>query len=380
MLTPTACRTRRERLFSLLPDWEDWLIIADPKHLTYLANYFVSPFEFRSTDAGAVLLLGRDGSSVLIADNLMQPYLDKACVDEVIAPVWYDGRESPGLRSDFLVKNVLARLARCQGQSFGIEPAHVPAGIKDRISSPGFLSFSDITPALLQLRRQKDADEIDVLKLSMRAGEAGMAAGLREIRPGMMEFDAFHIVSRAAQEAIGMQTLVYGDFVTGPRCEQVGGPPTNRVIQAGDLVLLDFSTVVWNYRADFANTFVCGGEPTVRQIELYQACLEAMREGEKTLRAGVKASQVNQAVRAHLFNAGLGQQLGGHMGHGIGLGHPEAPFIVPKSSDTLMAGDVVTLEPGVYIPGVAGMRYERNYLITENGHELLSHHDLVLEP
>lgn len=379
MLTATACCTRRERLFNLLPNWEDWLIIADPKHLTYLANYCPSPFEFRSTDAAAILLLGRDGSSILIVDNLLQPYADKAVVDEVITPVWYEGRESAPDRGDFLVKNVIKRLGRCQGHSYGIEPAHLPTGIKDGILPSGLLSFSDITPALRQLRRQKDADEIAVLKLSMKAGEAGMAAGLLAIRPGMTEFDAFHIVSRAAQDAIGMQALVYGDFVTGPRCEQIGGPPTNRVIEAGDLVLLDFSTVVWNYRADFANTFVCGGKPTPRQSELYQACVEAMREGEKVLRAGVKAAQVNQVVRSHLFNAGLGQHLGGHMGHGIGLGHPEPPFIVPKSTEVLMAGDVVTLEPGVYIPGVAGLRYERNYLITEGGYELLSHHDLTIQ-
>jgi Xaa-Pro aminopeptidase len=61
------------------------------------------------------------------------------------------------------------------------------------------------------------------------------------------------------------------------------------------------------------------------------------------------------------------------------LGHPEAPFIVPKSSETLLAGDVVTLEPGIYMPGVAGMRYERNYLIADIGFELLSHHGLALE-
>ena len=380
MLSPEACRSRRERLWSLLPDWEDWLIIADPKHLTYLANYCASPFEFRSDNAAAVLILGRDGSSVLIADNLLQPYADTAVADEVVAPVWYRGRESAPDRGSFLFKQVLERLTHCQGRRFGIEPAHLPAGIVEGLRASGSqVSFTNITPTFLQMRRQKDADELAVLRLSMKAGEAGMAAGLRDVRPGMTEFDVFHLVQRAAQDAIGMQALVYGDFVTGPRCEHVGGPPTNRVINAGDLVLLDFSTVVWNYRADFANTFVCGGKSTARQTELYQACLEALQRGEKLLRAGVSARAVDQAVRSCLASAGLGQHHTGHIGHGIGLGHPEAPFIVPESSDTLLAGDVVTLEPGIYIPGVAGMRYERNYLITDDGYELLSHHELVIQ-
>ena len=81
--------------------------------------------------------------------------------------------------------------------------------------------------------------------------------------------------------------LVYGDFVSGPRCEQGGGPPSSRIIQPGDLVLLDFSVVIDGYRGDFCNTFVSGGHATARQRELYEACFAAMQAGESKLRAGV---------------------------------------------------------------------------------------------
>jgi Xaa-Pro aminopeptidase len=229
------------------------------------------------------------------------------------------------------------------------------------------------------MRRKKDADEIELLKRSMRAGEAGMAAGLRQIRPGMTEFEAFLLVQRAAVAAVGEPALVYGDFVSGPRCEQVGGPPTDRRIGAGDLVILDFSTVVWQYRADFANTFVCGARPTAKQQELYGACLEALAAGERALKPNTPGRDVYQAVRKSFAARGLEGNHPGHAGHGLGLSHPEAPFIVAESTDTIETGDVVTLEPGQYIPGVAGMRFERNYLITENGYEVLSHHELRLE-
>ena len=168
-------------------------------------------------------------------------------------------------------------------------------------------------------------------------------------------------------------------FVTGPRTENVGGPPSERKVQAGELVLLDFSTIIGRYRADFANTHVCAGKPTARQLEMYHACLEAMAAGEKKLKAGALARDVDRAVRQVFESKHLSEYFPHHAGHGIGLGHPEAPYLVPESGDTLVAGDVVTLEPGLYIKGQGGMRFERNYLITDSGYELLSKHKLTLE-
>jgi Xaa-Pro aminopeptidase len=176
-----------------------------------------------------------------------------------------------------------------------------------------------------------------------------------------------------------VQAVVYGDFVTGPRTEEIGGPPSDRKVQAGELVLLDFSTIIGQYRADFANTHICAGKPTNRQQDMYLACMEAIAAGEKKLKAGVEAREVDRAVRSVFETKHLNEHFPHHTGHGIGLGHPEPPFLVPESSDTLLAGDVVTLEPGLYIKGIGGMRYERNYLITDSGYELLSKHRLTLE-
>jgi Xaa-Pro aminopeptidase len=144
-------------------------------------------------------------------------------------------------------------------------------------------------------------------------------------------------------------------------------------------VLLDFSVVIDGYRGDFCNTFACGGRPTPRQRELYEACFSAMQAGEEYLRPGNPCRDVHMAVRSTLAQRNLADYFPHHAGHGVGLGHPEAPFIVPESSETLAVGDLVTLEPGVYLPGVAGMRYERNYLITAAGYELLSDHPIQID-
>jgi Xaa-Pro aminopeptidase len=113
---------------------------------------------------------------------------------------------------------------------------------------------------------------------------------------------------------------------------------------------------------------------------MYHACLEAMAAGERQLKAGTPAKDVYRAVHQAFAERKLADYFPHHAGHGIGLGHPEAPFLVSESSDTLIAGDVVTLEPGLYIKGLCGMRYERNYLITASGYELLSRHRLTLMP
>jgi Xaa-Pro aminopeptidase len=188
------------------------------------------------------------------------------------------------------------------------------------------------------------------------------------------------LVNQAASLALGEQVSIYGDFASGPRCaEEKGGPPTSRTIQKGDLLLLDFSVIVGGYRGDFTNTFAVGGRPTDRQRELCEACLGAMRAGEARLKPGTPSREVDTAVRGHFASLGLDHAFTSHSGHGLGLGHPEPPYFVPNSTDTLVAGDVVALEPGLYIVGEGGMRFERNYLITSDGFETLSHHELRLE-
>jgi len=267
------------------------------------------------------------------------------------------------------------------GGSVGIELATVPAAIVERLRAahPG-PEIVDIGPIVRRLRRSKDPDEIEVLRQSMRSGEAAQAAALKQVQPGMTELDAYLIVQAAAARALGFQAILYGDFASGPRCEtEQGGPPTLRKIERGDLLMLDFSVVVDGYRGDFTNTFAVGGGPTPRQRELFEACLGALRAGEARLRPGTPAREVDAAVRGHFAALTLDHAFTSHSGHGLGLGHPEPPYFVPESDETLVTGDVVALEPGLYIEGVGGMRYERNYLITPDGFETLSNHELRIQ-
>ncbi len=380
MLTETGCRARRERLWKAMDQRPDWIIIRDPQHLMYFAGYFQSPFVFRTSNAGAMLVLGSDGSSTLVADNLVEGFARETHVDNVITPVWYRGKESAPHREAMLVESVLKHMSNCPGQQIGFEAAQVPAGVLEGLRNErGTLQLTNVDPLIHQLKRRKDPDELELLRISMHAGEVGQAAAMKQVEPGMTEMDVFWLVEEAVQRAAGRQARLYGDFVSGPRCEKVGGPPTDRVINKGDLVLADFSVVVGGYRGDFANTFVCGEKPTDEQRRLYDACIDAITAGEEAARDGRPCREVDAAVRNSFERQHLAENFTSHSGHGLGLGHPDPPYLVPESTDTLMSGDIIAIEPGQYIKGVAGMRFERNYLVTDEGVECLSHHALQID-
>jgi Xaa-Pro aminopeptidase len=228
------------------------------------------------------------------------------------------------------------------------------------------------------MRRQKDPDEIEALRPCMRATEAGHAWARQHVAPGMSELDVYCGINTACIQQARQAVIVYGDFAVSPGPERRGGPPTDKIIAAGDMLILDFSVVIGGYRSDFTNTLVVGRPPTTEQQRLCDLCLQAMRAGEQELRAGAACQTVYDSVRGVFERAGVAEHFPHHAGHGLGLSHPEAPYIVRQSDETLQAGDVVTLEPGLYVPDVGGIRIEHNYLITATGFERLSQHEIAL--
>ena len=378
MLTAEGCAARRKRLWNALPAECDFLLIGAPEHLTYFAGLVVSPFVFRSTEAGAVLALKPDHAT-LIADDMIGPFLAASHTDEVVSPSWYNGKTSAPERRGLLVKTALNQLAaKFPGKRIGVELGAVPSGIVEGLrSSRTDLEIVDLSPLIRPLRRQKHDDEIAAMRRSMKAGEAGHAAALNQLKPGMTELDAYRIIQNAAVDSLGEPAILYGDFASGPRTWlERGGSPTLRRIEKGDLILLDFSVIHANYRGDFTNTFAVGGGPTAEQQRLFEACVAALKAGESALVAGNPARSVDQIVRREFASLGLEKAFLSHSGHGLGLGHPEPPYFTSESSDTIEVGDVVAIEPGLYVNDVGGMRFERNYLVTKSGFESLSNHEI----
>ncbi len=388
MLTKEGCLARQQRLWDAVPADVEWLLVADPRHVLYLSNFLVQPLSFSGGERG-LLLLERGGRSTLIGDNFsLRSAASTPFVDREIIEKWYDHQHSVVNRDHALFAALGQVVPELNGRPGLVEGEWLPAAVPVLLagSRPAFTiaengdpnSSRDLGTVLRKLRRNKHQDEIELLKQSAKAGEAGMQR-LREIlRPGISELEIYLEIQKAALTAAGRPGLVYGDFrALNAAQPKVGGLPTDKKLENGDLFCLDYSVVLNGYRADFTNTLACGA-PSDGVRELFAICEAALKNGEGTLRAGVKAADVHAAVMQPFAEAGRREAFPHHAGHGIGLAHPEPPILVPDSTDVLEAGDVVTLEPGAYVPGVGGMRIERNYVITESGCDCITHHTISL--
>jgi Xaa-Pro aminopeptidase len=383
MLTKEGCLSRRRRLWEAVDPQIEWLLVADPRHVNYLANFWIHPLSFSAGERG-LLLLERDNGATLLCDNLAlgsssaDPHVDRQVIE-----TWYDHQSSVANRDHALLDALKQVASQLAGRPGVVEAEWLPAHALEVLSTVDVRNSAsaDGKPSLgsmiRQLRRQKEPDELTILRQCIRAGDAGHARAWDIIRTGVSEMDVFREVQNAVVATAARPGLVYGDFrATTNKQPNLGGLPTAYRLRLGDLFILDFSVVLNGYRSDFTNT-IAVGVPTLQQQQTFQLCSAALKGGESVLRAGARAADVYAAVSKPFVDAGK-PPLPHHAGHGIGLGHPEPPIFVPQSDDVLLAGDVVTLEPGSYQVGVGGMRFEHNYLITDSGAERLSNHRIAL--
>ena len=383
MLTLEGCRERRTRLWRRLPDEISWVLIGDVRHIQYFSNFRINPISF-SADQKSLLLLTREGKAILLADNFSKrsgtaPYF----VDQEVIIPWYSHRKSVTNRDDALCLALSEIEPVWSGDTGLIEPEGISEMTAAMVAETAAWQFQegDAEPTttlgtiIRSLRRSKHADEVDLLKSCMRACEAGHRRAFDIIRPGVSEFEVYLEVQRAAQEAAGVPCIVYGDFrATNAKLHKAGGLPTQYRLQDGDLFILDYSVVIHGYRSDFTNT-ISVGTPSDRFVTQFEACRDALNAAAVLLKPGAACRDLWKAASTILESRGFGS-LTHHAGHGLGLEHPEPPILVSESDDVLITGDVITLEPGCYIEGQGGMRFEHNYLITDTGCEQLSQHRL----
>jgi len=158
---------------------------------------------------------------------------------------------------------------------------------------------------------------------------------------------------------------------TGPNSALPHGSVTDRVLQEGDFLLIDYGGKVGDYPADITRTFIIG-TPSDEQKKIYDTVLAANRAGIAAAKPGATCESVDKATRAVIEAAGYGQYFFHRTGHGLGLEVHELPQIATGNQAVLQPGMVFTVEPGIYIPGLGGVRIEDNVAITDTGAEVLT--------
>lgn len=225
--------------------------------------------------------------------------------------------------------------------------------------------------AIKALRRTKTAEELENIRAAQRIAEkafehicAFIKAGVTEREIGL-ELDYFML--RAGAEALSFETIA----VSGKNSSMPHGVPTDKKVEYGDFITMDYGAVVNGYHSDMTRT-VALGSVSDRQTAVYETVLNAQNEALKLLAPETSCRAADAAARDVIKKAGYGEYFGHGTGHGVGIEIHEFPVLNTRTSEILAPGDVVTVEPGIYLPGEFGVRIEDMAFITENGAENLT--------
>lgn len=334
------------RVGRLVAGLDQPLLVTDGVNVRYLTG-------FRSSNCA--LLVEPDGTTTLYTDFR---YLEAARS--------MDGVEVVQTRRD--VAGALAELLA--GKRVGFEASRISFSQWETIGSGG----AELVPTrglVEALRAVKDEGELDAIRRAAAISDTVYAALANERLVGRTEAEVAWWIERSFREH-GAEALSFGSIVaSGENGARPHADPGGSVIEEGTLVTVDMGCVVDGYCSDCTRTFAIG-EISSQLMEVYDLVAQAQLDGLAAVRAGAAGSDVDAASRAAIAEAGLADAYGHGLGHGLGLEVHEAPTLRPESVDVLAAGNVVTVEPGLYLPGVGGCRIEDLVVVTEDGCEILT--------
>jgi Xaa-Pro aminopeptidase len=357
-MTPMDVAGRASRLRERLSDAGcDALLVTRMVNVRYLTGF----------SGSAALLLVRPDDLLFVTDGR---YRDQSA--EELAAAGVDAEIEVGI-TGAAQKELLQQAAAGIGR-LGLEAESVTWGQQRRFASEWFPEAELVpTEGLVEdLRRVKDAGEVERMAAAAAAADAALALVRSRLadHPTEEEFAIELDFEMRRQGASGpsFETIV----ASGPNGAKPHHRPSDRRIQAGELIVLDFGAIVDGYCSDMTRT-LCVGEPssdTARRM--VEVVADSQRAGVAAVRAGAEAKAVDEACRSLIADAGWADAFLHSTGHGVGLEIHEAPRVASTSPDTLVAGQVVTVEPGVYLPDVGGVRIEDTVVVTDDGCRVLT--------
>jgi Xaa-Pro dipeptidase len=361
----TAGDARRDRVLAALAAADaGWALLTTAASVTYVTGHVPAPGS--PFDGGPPLaLVTRDGEVALVVADLEEADAATARADHVVA---YHAFMPPARerRLEQAYVGAVATAIEALGASGtpAVEIRTLPASLAGSLHAP-----VAIDAALERARLTKTAAEIEVLREAAALTAVGQHALLDALAPGTTELEVFGAVRLAMETAAGAQLQLGADLLSGERTLEVMGPPGPRVLRDGDPVLCDLVPMVAGYWGDSCTTPVVG-EPSPEFARLHATVAGALEHAGEVIRPGIKAGELDAAVRGRVERAGYRNPI--HSGHGIGVESVEAPRIVPGDPTPLEPGMVLMLEPGGVLAGVAAARLEWMFLVTEDGAEVMS--------
>jgi len=330
----------------------DGFLIFDGANLTYLTGF----------SGASALLIPTDGDSVIYVYG----------VNYAHAKVELTGITVELVKSS---KNLMDKIAK-QAKAFKVERFAVDAlnveSWRALAKSLGSDEGVAVDNSLIRaLRKVKDAKEIRLMQKAAELTSEGMRVAYETVAPGMREYEVAAEIEYAMRKR-GSSGTAFETVVASGVCSAFPhGNCSDKEIREGDLVVVDMGATYKFYRSDMTRTLVAG-KPSEKQKKLYQTVKKAQETAFEALKPNVKGADVDGTARKLIADAGYGEYFVHNLGHGVGLEVHEPPILGPDSKDVLAVGNVVTVEPGIYLVGYGGFRIEDTVLLKRNGAEKLT--------
>ena len=329
--------------------------------------YYFTGLEFHLSERPVIALVTPDGEISFIIPELEVPKLNQRPDLEARAFPWSD---KDGYAEAF--KSAVKELG-LDGKKLGVD------GLTMRVTE--LLEFQKVSPEMkisaverdiIRIMATKTPDEVEAMRKACQLSEAALDKLLAWVQPGMTERE---IAIRLNEEmsALGSQGVAFEPLVqTGPNSALPHGMLTDRALGRDEFLLIDYGGRYEGYPADITRTF-CLGTPTAEMQKMYDTVLAANEAAIKVSGPGVAMGTIDKAARDVINAAGYGAYFIHRTGHGLGLaGHEIIPQIAEGVTDILEPGMAYTIEPGIYVPGLGGVRIEDNVVITESGVDVLT--------
>lgn len=364
MLESQGSRQRQARLLQRMQALKlDAAVVGFSPHVYYFSAF--RPFWLHE----AAMLIRSDGRSTLIASR----QIEQSAADEVISfeASWHgtQRQEQPAT----IAEAAASQLQSWQSKRIGVDASAVTSQLLLRLAaSASHVDTEAIDSQLWQMRRAKDPDELVLMRKAFACADAMYARAREIIEPGIEETRVFSELHAAAVAEAGepLSAVLGNDYA----CGTGGGPPrANRRAQAGEIYILDVGPAYRGYFADASRCFAVGSKPSDTQQRAHATLAAVFPMIEKAARPGVRCRDLYSMIDDHLKRASAsGTGLTHHLGHGVGLQPHEYPHLNPRWDDTLIEGEIFTVEPGIYGENIrGGLRLENAYRVTEQGLENL---------